>query len=272
MSNAATGAANTDIEHGVREERRGAIAIWTVDRPDRMNALGRATVTELGRLAKAARTDASIRAVVITGGGERAFSAGADLKERQSMNEDDVRAFLLVYKDAFGAIDSLPKPVFAAMNGVAFGGGLELALACDFRVLDRAMSIGLTETSLGIIPGAGGTQRLTRIVGAARAKELILFAKRISATEALALGIVTAVTAEGESALDSALSLADQLANGAPIALAAALTAIDGALDHDLDAGLDLERACYEQTLVSADRREALKAFQEKRKPRFEGL
>lgn len=262
---------NGDSEHGVRVELRGSTEVWTIDRPDRMNALGRATVRELGRLAGQAKENDQVRAVVITGGGERAFSAGADLKERQTMTEDDVRAFLGVYKEAFGAIDALPKPVFAAINGVAFGGGLELALACDFRVLERGTSVGLTETSLGIIPGAGGTQRLTRLVGGARAKELILFAKRLSAAEALSLGVVHAVTHEGETALGVALELAERLAGGAPIALGAALDAIDRAEELPLSEGLDYERRCYERTLVSEDRREALKAFEEKRKPRFVG-
>jgi enoyl-CoA hydratase/carnithine racemase len=157
------------------------------------------------------------------------------------------------------------------MDGVAFGGGLELALACDFRVAAAHAQLGLTETSLGIIPGAGGTQRLTRIVGEARAKELIVFAKRLTAEEALRLGIVTAVAAPRQRALELALELAAPLVEGAPIAIAAALAAIDGASDLDLEAGLSLEKRCYERTLASHDRLEAIAAFAEKRRPRFEG-
>ena len=258
-----------DIEHGVSVERRGAVAVWTLDRPDRMNALGRATVRELGRLAREARGDASIRAVVLTGRGERAFCAGADLKERQGMNDEDVRDFLGLYRAAFDAIDRLPKPVIAAINGVAFGGGLELALACDIRVMSASTQIGLTEVSLAIIPGAGGTQRITKLVGPARAKELILLARRIDAREAHALGIVNRVT-EG-STLDAALAIAEQFETAAPIAVSAALEAIDAATDLPLDAGLLHERRCYERTLESSDRLEALAAFREKRPPRYEG-
>ena len=160
--------------------------------------------------------------------------------------------------------------MIAAINGVAFGGGLELALACDLRVADTHAVVGLTEVSLGIIPGAGGTQRLTRVVGAAKAKELILFARRMSAAEALALGVVHRV-ADGESALTVAMRMAAELAASAPIALAAALEAVDGALDGTLEQGLDLERRCYERALASEDRNEALRAFAEKRAPRFQG-
>ncbi len=261
----------TDAEHGVRAERRGGLAIWTIDRPDRMNALSRATVRQLGRLARETAGDREVRAVIVTGAGGRAFSAGADLKERQSMTEEEVRDFLSLYRVAFGAIDRLDKPTIAAIDGVAFGGGLELALACDLRVASAGAKIGLTETSLGIIPGAGGTQRLPRLVGPARAKELVLLARRLDAAEALALGILNRVAPEGESALDCAIELAGPLAHGAPIALAAALEAIDAATELPLEAGLAVERACYERTLGSKDRLEALAAFRDKRPPEFTG-
>ncbi len=256
---------------GVKVERRGRIAIWTIDRAERMNALSRAVVRELGRLAREAASDSELRAVILTGAGDKAFCAGADLKERKGMDEDDVRDFLPLYRASFGAIDALPVPVFAALNGVAFGGGLELALACDFRVAAASAKIGLTETSLGIIPGAGGTQRLTRIVGPARAKELIVFARRLTAHEALELGIVTSVADEGQSALDCALQMAAPLEDAAPIAIAAALEAIDAASELPLEAGLAQEQRCYERTLASQDRLEAIAAFAEKRKPRFTG-
>ncbi len=256
---------------GVRVERRGRVAVWTIDRQDRMNALSRAVVRELGRLAREAALDRELRAVVLTGAGDKAFCAGADLKERQSMDEEDVRDFLPLYRASFGAIDRLPVPVIAAIDGVAFGGGLELALACDFRVAARHAKLGLTETSLGIIPGAGGTQRLTRVVGEARAKELIVFARRLSAEEALALGVVHRVAGEGQSALECALEMAAPLEDAAPIAIAAALDAIDAAFDLPLEAGLQHEQRCYERTLASSDRREAIAAFAEKRKPRFTG-
>lgn len=256
---------------GVSAERRGRLAIWTLDRPDRMNALSRAAVRELGRLAREAAEDRDLRAVVLTGAGDKAFCAGADLKERRSMDLEDTRDFLPLYRALFGAIDRLPVPVIAALNGVAFGGGLELALACDFRVAAPHVKLGLTETSLGIIPGAGGTQRITRIVGEARAKELILLATRLTAAEALSIGLLTRVADEGQSALDCALELAARFENAAPVAIAAALEAIDGASELPLEAGLSLETRCYERTLVTEDRLEALAAFAEKRPPKFTG-
>lgn len=255
---------------GVRTERRGGIAVWTLDRPERRNALARATVRALGRLARAADQDASLRAVVITGAGEKAFCAGADLKERRGMGLDEVRDFLPLYRASFGAIDRLGVPVIAAIHGVAYGGGLELALACDFRVASREASVGLTETSLGIIPGAGGTQRLVRIVGPAKAKELILLARRIDAEKALACGLVHTIAGD-EGALACALEMAAHFERAAPVAIRAALRAIDGACDLPLEAGLSLERECYERTLESSDRVEALAAFAEKRRPVFRG-
>ena len=259
------------IEHGITQEMRGAIAVWTLDRPDRMNALSRATVRELGRLAREAASDGNVRAIVITGSGDRAFCAGADLKERKGMSTEEVRDFLGLYRSAFDAIDRCPKPVVAAINGVAFGGGLEVALACDLRVMSPTATIGLTEVSLAIIPGAGGTQRLPRVVGEARAKELILLARRLEANEALAIGLINRVAAEGQSALDCALDLCAPFEHAAPIAVAAALEAIDGAADLSLDAGLLHERRCYERTLASEDRLEALAAFREKRPPVYQG-
>lgn len=258
-------------EANVRVAVQDRVAVWTIDRPDRMNALSRATVRELGRLARELHGDSEVRAVILTGAGDRAFCAGADLKERRDMTEEDVRDFLGLYRASFDAIDRLDKPVLAAINGVAFGGGLELALACDLRVMAPHAQVGLTEVSLAIIPGAGGTQRLTRIVGPAKAKELILLARRLDAPEALSLGIVNAVADEGQTALDAAMGWARQLADSAPIAVRAALEAIDAATELPLDAGLLHERRCYERTLASHDRLEALAAFRDKRPPRYEG-
>ncbi|MCA9578763.1 MAG: enoyl-CoA hydratase/isomerase family protein [Sandaracinaceae bacterium] len=256
--------------HGVRVAREGGVERWTIDREAARNAFDRGTMESLGQLAERADADPEVRAVVITGAGQKAFCAGADLKERKDLTLEQTRGLLDLYRLTADRIDRLSKPVIAAINGVAFGGGLELALACDLRVADTHAVVGLTEVSLGIIPGAGGTQRLTRVVGAAKAKELILFARRMSAAEALALGVVHRV-ADGESALTVAMRMAAELAASAPIALAAALEAVDGALDGTLEQGLDLERRCYERALASEDRNEALRAFAEKRAPRFQG-
>lgn len=263
--------ATTSTRDGLREELRDGIAIWTLARPDRHNALDRALLRQLGELARATAKRPEVRAVVITGEGNKAFCAGADLKERQGMSVDEVRELLPLYDLAFGAIDRLDRPVIAAINGVAFGGGLELALACDLRVMATHALVGLTETALAIIPGAGGTQRLPRIVGEARAKQMILLAERIDAAEALRIGLVNRVCREGQSALECALELCEPFKRAAPLALAAALDAVGAAHDLPLEAGLAYERRCYERTLVSRDRVEALAAFNEKRLPRFTG-
>lgn len=252
-------------------ERDGGFAVVTLNRPERMNALSRALVQEIGDAFGALSHDPGVRVVILTGAGTKAFCAGADLKERAGMTEDEVRGMLGYYRASFGAVDACPKPVVAALNGVAFGGGFELALACDLRVMAHDTQVGLPETSLAIIPGAGGTQRLPRLIGPGRAKELILLAKRLPARDALALGLVTAVADEGESVVEAAKKLTRPLAEGAPIALAAAMEAVDKGADLGFEAGLDLEAQCYERTLVSRDRREALVAFGEKRKPVYRG-
>lgn len=255
----------------VSVSQRGAVAIWTIDREERQNSLSRATIRALGELAREAASNPSLRAIVITGTGEKAFCAGADLKERQGMSENDVRAQLELYRSEFGAIDRSPIPVIAAINGVALGGGLELALLCDLRVAAAHAVLGLTETSLGIIPGAGGTQRLPRVVGEARAKEMILLARRLSADEALTFGLVNRVVAPEKNLLDETIAWISPIAEGAKVAQAAALKAIDWSFDTPLDTGLELEKVCYERVLVSEDREEALRAFREKRKPAFRG-
>ncbi len=255
----------------IRVDQRGPVAVWTIDRPDRMNALSRETLLSFGRLAHEAITNASIKAIVITGTGEKAFCAGADLKERQGMSENDVRVQVELYRSELGPLDRSPKPVIAAINGVAFGGGLELALICDLRVCAAHAKLGLPETTLGIIPGAGGTQRLPRVVGEARAKELILLGRPLSAEEALAWGLVNRVCPAGKNLVDDVLEWIAPIANGAPIAQAAALEAIDRSFDVSLVLGLELEKVSYDKTLVSEDRKEALAAFAEKRKPLFKG-
>jgi enoyl-CoA hydratase/carnithine racemase len=259
------------VERSRLKRGDAVVELWTINRPERSNALSEAMVRRLGALAREAAADDAVRAVILTGKGGKAFCAGADLKERRGMSEDAIRDFLALYRTVFRFIDELPKPVIAAIDGVAFGGGLELALACDLRVMGRGAQVGLTEVSLAIIPGAGGTQRLTRLVGEARAKEMLLFSKRLDAAAALACGLVNEVTEEGATALDRALEWSFRLAEAPPIAVAAALEAVDAATNLPLDAGLVHELRCYERTLVSEDRVEALAAFAEKRPPRYRG-
>lgn len=255
----------------VHLEVRGSAAILTIDREERRNALSRDTLLALGRLARQLSVDPSVRVIVLTGRGDKAFCAGADLKERQGYSDDDVRAQVGLYRSELGPLDRSPKPVVAAINGVAFGGGLELALTCDLRVAAAHAELALPETGLGIIPGAGGTQRLPRVVGEARAKEMILLGRRLKAPEALAWGLVNHVVATGADLVAETLAFVAPIVEGAPIAQAAALAAIDVALEVPLERGLELERVHYDETLRSSDRREALRAFAEKRRPSFTG-
>lgn len=255
----------------VRLDRRGAVAVLTLDRESRRNALSRDALYALGRLGRELIADPAVRAIVLTGAGDKAFCAGADLKERQGMSNEDVRVQVGLYRSELGVLDTSPKPVVAAINGVAFGGGLELALIADLRVAAAHAELSLPETTLGIIPGAGGTQRLPRVVGEARAKEMILLGRKLSAAEALAWGLVNRVSPAGVSVLDDTLAFLAPIAEGAPIAQAAALGAIDASFDVPLAHGLALERVFYDETLRSEDRLEALRAFAEKRRPAFRG-
>ncbi|AGP32915.1 enoyl-CoA hydratase-related protein [Sorangium cellulosum] len=255
----------------VKLDRRGAVAVLTIDRADRRNALSRDALLAFGRLGRELVDDPEVRAIVITGAGDKAFCAGADLKERQGMSPDDVRRQVGLYRTELGVLARSPKPVIAAINGVAFGGGLELALICDLRVAAPHAELALPETSLGIIPGAGGTQRLPRVVGEARAKEMILLGRKLAAAEALAWGLVNRVSPEGTPVVDDAIAWIEPIASGAPIAQAAALRAIEDGYDVPLDLGLEVERVHYDETLRSEDRLEALRAFAEKRKPVYRG-
>ncbi len=255
----------------VRLERRGHAAVLTINRPERMNSLSRATLAVFAAAGRQLRRDSEIRAVVVTGVGDRAFCAGADLTERQHMTAAQVREQLVAYRTDLGWLDRFPCPVVAAINGVALGGGLELALRCDLRVAAEHAELGLPETGLGIIPGAGGTQQLPRLVGAARAKELILLGRRVRAPEAERIGLVNRVTPTGESVLEDCLSWIAPILQGASVAQRAALAAIDAAASGTLESGQELELMFYDSCLRSEDRQEALAAFSEKRRPNFKG-
>ncbi|MBI3182323.1 MAG: enoyl-CoA hydratase/isomerase family protein [Myxococcales bacterium] len=251
-------------------ERQGEVEIWTIDGESRRNAISRAMLGELEALVERVSMGRHVRSVVLTGAGEKAFCAGADLKERSTMTEEEVRAFLESLRRTFRALERSDCVFVAAINGVAFGGGTELALSCDLRVAAPHAELGLTEVKLGIIPGGGGTQRLCRLVGAGRAKDLILSGRRVSAAEALALGLVERVAPEGRL-LQSAIELAEAIAQNAPLAVAAAKHAIDEGLGLPLDQALEIEQQSYQLTLKTEDRLEGLRAFHEKRPPRFVG-
>ena len=253
-----------------RTERREAIELWTIDGAPRRNAISMAMLAELNALLARARGDRSLRCVVLTGAGEKAFCAGADLKERARMGPEEVHAFHDGLRRALRGIEEAPQVFVAALNGAALGGGLELALACDLRIAADSAEVGLPEVGLGIIPGGGGTQRLARLVGVARAKDLVLTARRIGAAEALAAGVVLRV-APSARLLDEALAYAGEVARNAPVSLRQAKRAIDGGLHLSLDDALALENRLYQDCLGTRDRLEALRAFAEKRPPVFTG-
>ncbi|MBP1965641.1 enoyl-CoA hydratase [Paenibacillus aceris] len=246
------------------------IVLMTLNRPEAANALSIKMLEELRDAAATCRFDRSVRCVVVTGAGKKAFCAGADLKERAEMDMNQVRRTVSLIREIINDLEALPQPVIAAVNGAAFGGGTELALACDIRIASETATFALTETSLGIIPGAGGTQRLPRLIGKGRAKELIFTGRKIDANEAKDMGLVEYVTPP-ESLLDKALEIAGQIVRNAPIAVAQAKFAIDKGFDADMSTGLAIEQNAYEVTIPTKDRSEGLQAFKEKRPPIFKG-
>lgn len=250
--------------------KEGAVGVLTLNRPEVYNCLNLETLFTLRRLIAEIDADREIRAVIVTGAGEKAFCSGADLKERRTMTDLQVQLYIRTIRDTFSELERLPKPVIAAINGVALGGGTELALACDLRVMSESAQMGLTETSLGIIPGAGGTQRLPRLIGKGKAKELIFTARRVHAEEALAIGLVNR-TAPPNQVMASALALAEEMAANAPLALAQAKFAIDYGMEADLATGLAMESSAYQVLIPTRDRLEGLEAFREKRKPVYRG-
>jgi enoyl-CoA hydratase/carnithine racemase len=254
----------------IRVERRGGVEVWTIDGEARRNAISTALLRELGDELARAGGDRGLRCVVVTGAGDKAFCAGADLKERAQMSAEDVHAFHDGLRRALRGIEEAPQPFVAAINGAALGGGLELACACDLRVAAESAQLGLPEVSLGIIPGGGGTQRLARLVGVAHAKDLVLTARRITAAEALAMGLVTRLE-PGSRLLAAALELAEQIARNAPVSLRQAKRAIDGGFHLPLEEALELENRLYQACLGTKDRVEALRAFAERRPPVFTG-
>ncbi|MBM7643852.1 enoyl-CoA hydratase/carnithine racemase [Scopulibacillus daqui] len=246
------------------------IAYVTINRPEVLNCFDYQTLLSLEEAVQSLYTSKDARVVIFTGAGEKAFSAGADLKERQHLNAQEVKRNVKKIRDVFSQVAGLPQPTIAAINGYAFGGGFELALACDFRIAAKTAKMGLTETSMAIIPGAGGTQRLPRLIGEAKAMEMILTAKRISAEEAERCGILNEAVEDSDLMAACERFAQDMLKNG-PIALQQAKFAIKNGMNTDLATGLEIESKAYELTIPTKDRLEALAAFNEKRKPRFKG-
>jgi enoyl-CoA hydratase len=252
----------------VSTERDGAVAVITIDRPDAMNALDVATLTELRDRLRELAEDADARVVVLTGAGDRAFVAGADIKYMSGLDAEGAKSWGALGHEAGELLETMPKPTIAAINGFALGGGCELALACDLRYASRKAKLGQPEINLGIIPGWGGTQRLARVCGIGFAKELIFTGRLVDADEALRRGLVEDLA---DPVLDRALETARLLASKSPLALAAAKEAVNRALQGDHAENLRREAGRFGELFSSEDAKEGLTAFAEKREPRFTG-
>jgi enoyl-CoA hydratase/carnithine racemase len=251
-------------------EEGDGVATLRLNRPEVMNSFNFALLYALKEQIDILRLKPDVRVIIITGSGQKAFCAGADLKERTTFNEIQVKEFIYTIRNLFTSIEFLNKPVIAAVNGIALGGGTELALACDIRVASMNASMGLTETRFAIIPGAGGTQRLPRLIGRGKAKELIFTGRRVEAEEALQIGLVNQICKQ-EVLLDQCLKMAAMICETGPIAIEQAKYAINYGLETDLHTGLDIESNAYWVTIPTEDRLEGLAAFQEKRKPEYKG-
>ncbi|MBE1555305.1 enoyl-CoA hydratase-related protein [Sporosarcina limicola] len=251
-------------------EKKDNIAYVTINREEALNCFNYDTLQKLQEVTDSIHLDSEVQVVIFTGAGEKAFSAGADLKERRTLNDTEVRRNVKAIRDAFNSIAELPQPTISAVNGYAFGGGFELMLACDFSIAVEGIKMGLTETSWAIIPGAGGTQRLPRLIGEMRAKELIFTAKQLTAEEAYELGLILNVVKKSEL-ISSCENLAHKIMKNGPVAIKQAKYAINEGMNTDLRTGLAMESKAYELTIPTEDRMEALHAFSEKRKPEFKG-
>lgn len=246
------------------------IGILKLNRPEVANALSKEMLKELLQTLEEVENRSDIRCLMLTGEGDKAFCAGADLKERKGMNDEEVIQTVQQIGEVVKKVEAVPFPVVAMIQGVAFGGGLELALGCDFRIMSTDAKVGLTETSLGIIPGAGGTQRLSRLIGAGKAKWMILSAKRLNAQESYHYG-VTEFISEPDGLFDRTLQIAQQISKNGPIAVRLSKQAIDQGIEVRLEEGLDIEHTFYKKTIGTKDRLEGLQAFQEKRSPIYKG-
>ena len=244
------------------------LKVITIDRKDKSNAISRSLLNKLHD--EIIGSMKGIRCLLITGAGEKVFCAGADLEERKDMSKNDIITFLDKFRSTLAFLESISVPTIASLNGSAFGGGLELALACDIRLAHDESFLGLTETKLGIIPGAGGTQRLSRLIGLSKAKDLIFRGAKINSMEALELGIVNKVFKK-ESYFDEVKNYTDQILTSAPLSVQFSKKALVNGYSVDLEEGLDIERQEYLKTLDTKDRLEALEAFREKRSPFFRG-
>ncbi len=253
------------------EDRDGGVRVLTVTRPEKLNALNAAVLDDLGAAVGQAETDGGLRCLIVTGAGERAFIAGADIAELATLSPVQGREHARRGQALLDRVAGLPVPTIAAINGFAYGGGLEFAMACTLRIASENARMGLPETSLGILPGYGGTQRLARIVGPARALELVLTAEKgLTATEAERIGLVNRVVPAGE-ALEGALAIARKIVANGPIACRYAMEAVRRGMEMPLAEGQLLEATLFGLCAATADTKEGMTAFLEKRPPRFLG-
>ncbi|HET7659604.1 MAG TPA: enoyl-CoA hydratase-related protein [Oryzihumus sp.] len=253
-----------------RHGEGGHVAELALDRPEAMNAVSTAMARDLAAATAELAADEGVRAVVVTSTSPKAFCVGADLKERNSFSDADLMQQRPVARAAYTGVLNLPVPSIAVVEGFALGGGLEIALSCDLIVAGEAAVVGLPEVSVGVIPGGGGTQLLTRRIGWSRAAGMVFTARRMAAAEAAALGVVDEVVGAGE-ARDWALRLAAEIAANSPVGLRNAKKAMRLGMDVDLATGLEVEDACWRATAFSGDRKEGVAAFSEKRRPAWPG-
>ena len=253
-------------------ERRGALALVTLNRPDVVNAINDDIRLQLPLALRRCDDDPEIRVIVLHGAGSRGFCAGADIKEPRGDETSVVARSRLVRTAYVDAFDQIAKPIIAAVHGFCMGGGFEIALACDIRLASPDAVFALPETGLGLIPGAGGTQRLPRIIGMGRALDLLLTGGRMDAQEALRVGVVSRLAASADTLLDEAIALAQTIAAKPPVATAYAKEAVRAGTDLDLKAGLLLEKTLFSILSATEDKKEAAAAFREKRRPSFKGI
>lgn len=251
-------------------ERRERVAILTLNRPDALNALSVSMLDDLDAHLNSLENDPEIRALVLTGAGERAFTAGADINHMRTATPLEARDYARRGHAVTNRLENFPKPVIAAVNGYALGGGCELALACDIRLASEKAQFGLPEVNIGILPGWGGTQRMARATSPGFAKELIFTGRRVKADEALAAGLANHVYPHGEL-MDHAIALAEEIATKPPWAIAAAKEVVNLALEGDLQGHLARELDAFALAFTTEDQREGMAAFFEKRTPEFRG-